>query len=117
MKKNDTVFLNHILEALNYIQDYISDQNYETFLRRRIVQDAIVRRLEIVGEAAYNLSENLKEQYPEISWHEIIGMRNRLIHAYFDVALEVVWDIVNHDVPRLKKQIETAIKLIDESRD
>jgi uncharacterized protein with HEPN domain len=74
------------------------------------MQDAVVRELEIIGEASRNLTDELREAHPEVPWSQIIGMRNRFIHAYFDVNLRIVWEIVRDDLPRLKHQVEQILQ-------
>jgi uncharacterized protein with HEPN domain len=105
--KDDSVFLNHILDAINQIEEYIEYLTYEEFLEKRLVQDAVIRQLEIIGEATKNLSSNATENYPQIPWKEIAGMRDKLIHVYFGVDLEEVWNTAKRDIPELKTIIET----------
>ncbi|WP_321428359.1 DUF86 domain-containing protein [uncultured Methanolobus sp.] len=101
--RDDSVFLNHILDAINQIEEYIADMTYDGFLDNRLVQDAVVRQLEIIGEATKNLSPTKTEEYPQIPWKEIAGMRDKLIHAYFGVDLEEVWNTTKRDIPYLKE--------------
>ena len=103
--KDDSVFLHHIIDAIITIEEYIGETPRIHFIHNKMMQDAVVRELEIIGEAARNLSEDLRTQHQDIEWESIISMRNRLIHAYFRVDIELVWDIVNTDIPLLKGQI------------
>jgi uncharacterized protein with HEPN domain len=75
----------------------------EEFFRRRMTQDAVVRQLEIVGEATRNLSDAFRAAHSEVPWRDIVAMRNRIAHAYFDVDLQVVWEVVTNDLPALKQ--------------
>ena len=101
--RDDSVFLNHILDAINQIEEYITGMTYDDFLENRLVQDAVVRQLEIIGEATKNLSSTKTEEFPQIPWKEIAGMRDKLIHAYFGVDLEEVWNTAKKDIPYLKE--------------
>ena len=110
MKKDDTVYLRHILDAIQQIRDYVQDVPAEQFLRDRLLQDGVVRQLEIIGEASRNLSAKFRQTYVEVPWSQIIALRNRIIHAYFDVDLRVVWEIVQGDLPSLKQQVERILE-------
>lgn len=103
MIKDDTVYLRHILDAIDQIEEYVAGLDYEGFLRTRLVQDGVIRQLEIIGEATKNLSQVLREQYPNIPWKDIAGMRDKLIHQYFGVDLSAVWETVVIDLPPFKK--------------
>jgi len=104
--KDDSIFLHHILDAITTIEEHVGTTPHIQFVHNKMMQDAVVRELEIIGEAARNLSDALRAQYQEIEWDSIISMRNRLIHAYFRVDIELVWDIIKNDIPALKGQIE-----------
>jgi uncharacterized protein with HEPN domain len=108
--KNERLYLGHIREAINDIRAYAS-VGEEAFLADRMRQDAIIRKLEIIGEAVKQLSEATKAQRPEIPWKQIAGMRDRLTHAYFGVDLGLVWRVVERDLQAL----ETAIGVLIET--
>ncbi|MDK2831557.1 MAG: hypothetical protein PWQ51_1974 [Methanolobus sp.] len=108
--KDDSVFLNHILDAINQIEEYTEYLTFEEFLEKRLVQDAVIRQLEIIGEATKNLSLNTTESYPQIPWKEIAGMRDKLIHVYFGVDLEEVWNTAKRDIPELKTVITVILE-------
>jgi len=103
--KSDAVYLRHILDAINQIQEYAKDIKYEDFKTNRLVQDATIREFEIIGEATKNLSDELREKYPDILWKDMAGMRDKLIHQYFGVDITAVWDSINDDLPPLKDKI------------
>ena len=105
MMKDATVFLAHILESAEQIEAYTKDLTKEDFLRSPIVQDAVLRRFEIVGEATKHLPKNFREKFPDVPWSEIAGMRDIITHEYFGVDLELVWNTIKKDLPRLKKQL------------
>jgi uncharacterized protein with HEPN domain len=106
--KDDRVYLGHILEAIQDIEQYAS-MDRDTFMADKMRQDAIIRKLEVIGEAVKNLSKNAKQRRPEIRWREIAGMRDRLTHDYFGVDLALVWAAVEKDVPNLKAAVEMLL--------
>lgn len=104
--KDDAVYLQHILEAVEKIEDYLRDYNFETFADDSKTVDAVIRELEIIGEAARNLSDELKDKYSEIPLREAMDMRNVLIHEYFGVNKKIVWDTCQIDLKSLKEAIK-----------
>ena len=108
--KSDAVFLAHILDAINVIESYTTGLTYEGFYDTRLVQDGVIRQLEIIGEASRNLSDEFRTQNSDLPWQQIIGLRNRLIHAYFDVSLGIIWDIVQDDIPPMKQKILSLVE-------
>ena len=105
MKKDPKIFLKHILESISEIEKYTKDISEEKFSRSTQIQDAVVRRLEIIGEATKNIPIAIKEQYDFIPWKKIAGSRDVLIHDYFSVDLGSVWDTATKDIPELKQNI------------
>ncbi|MEK6967491.1 MAG: DUF86 domain-containing protein [Nanoarchaeota archaeon] len=106
MKKDDSVYLVHITEAIESIEEYIKGIKQSDFLSKKIIQSAVIREIEIIGEASKMLSNKLRESHDEIPWKKIIGMRDKLIHGYFGVDLNAVWKTVKEDLPLLKKAIK-----------
>lgn len=102
----DEFYKKHILESMDKISKFIKGFDYDKFEKDNLTQSAVVRELEIIGEAAKRLSEEFKNKYKQISWLEITGMRNKLIHDYFEVDWEIVWKTLIDDLPNLKKIIE-----------
>lgn len=98
--KDDRVYLAHILDAVERIQKYTSEGKSE-FDRDEKTQDAVVRNLEIIGEAAKNVSDELRSNRPDIPWRRLAGMRDKLIHEYFGVNLTIVWQVVEQEIPKL----------------
>lgn len=111
MKKDPSIFLQHIQESIEYIEEHTKKFTKSQFVKNVKTQDAVIRRIEIIGEAVKNLPQNYKKQHTNITWREIAGMRDRLIHGYFGINLATVWKTVKHDIPKLKKQI---VKLLVE---
>ena len=101
----DEVYLRHILDACGRITSYLLDVDEKTFYETPLLQDGVIRQLEIIGEATRFISDELKTQYPNIPWQDMAGMRNKLIHAYFGVDLETVWLTATLDVPYLQERI------------
>ncbi len=108
--KRDNAYLQHILDAISNIEKFIKGLTKEDFLDNVEKQYAVLRGLEIIGEAAKNISRELKKKYPHIPWREIAGMRDKLIHQYFGVNLDLVWETVKTKLPELKDQISTVLK-------
>ena len=96
MRKDFRLYLDDILEAIHQIRTYLADQGEEAFTKDRKTQDAIIRNLEIIGEAAGKLPDQIQKGEPEIDWRKIKGLRNILIHEYFGINLPIVWDVVQN---------------------
>jgi len=94
MHRDFRLYLDDILEAIHQIRTYMADQDEEAFTTDRKTQDAVIRNLEIIGEAAGNLPEQFQRTAPEIDWRKIKGLRNILIHEYFGINLPIIWDVV-----------------------
>ncbi|MGD0540361.1 MAG: DUF86 domain-containing protein [Tepidisphaeraceae bacterium] len=103
--KGDALYLNHILDAIDTINRYIS-VGQKQFMAESHWQDATVRQLEIIGEATKKLSEPLRKRYPDIPWRRIAGLRDVLIHRYMGVDLDSVWEVAHKDLPELRRKIE-----------
>jgi uncharacterized protein with HEPN domain len=106
MKKDDSVYLRHILDAIRLIRDYLQDVSSEQFRNSLFHQDAVVRRLQIIGEAARSVSPECRQAHPEVPWNEIVGMRNRIIHEYVSIDLDIVWEVIDTDLPDLEDHIK-----------
>lgn len=115
-EKDNTVYLKHILDAIDKIDKYLKGQDLTSFLQDTLVQDGIVRQIEIIGEATRHISPPLLDQYPEIPWQDIIGMRHKLIHDYMGIDLKAVWDTAIDDIPVFKSQTEKVLKELSKSR-
>lgn len=109
MSKDIHILLGHILESISIIDEVLRDMEYDRFVESVPTQDAVIRRLEIIGEAVKGIPEEFRKKHPEIEWKRIAGMRDVLIHEYFSVDVELIWRAVQDDLPDLEKNIE-AIK-------
>jgi uncharacterized protein with HEPN domain len=108
--KEDGVFLSHIRDAIERIESYTA-RGKEAFYHESIIQDAVIRNLEIIGEAVKNLSSNFRTQHPNVAWTQIAGMRDVLIHGYFGVNIETVWNAIENRLPELKQNIESLLAI------
>jgi len=101
----DEFYLGHINDAINSIKEYLGDTGYASFCENRMLIDAVVRQIEIIGEASNNLSDDFRKSHPQIPFRDIIDMRNFLSHEYFGVNTEVVWDTCKNDLVELENII------------
>lgn len=108
-RRDDTVYLRHILDAIARIEDYLSGVDQTTFTNTHLLQDGVIRQLQIVGEATSRISPELRERHADIPWADIVGMRHKIIHDYFGVDLDVVWMAATEEVPELKERIERIL--------
>lgn len=116
MKKDERVFIEHILECIELIERYTQNKTKKEFFNSVQLQDSIIRRIEIIGEAVKNIPEDLKKRYPNIPWKNIGSMRDILIHEYFGIDLKLTWEVVKRDIPILKKKmLNIKQDLIDNS--
>jgi uncharacterized protein with HEPN domain len=107
MSKRDwTLFLQDMLDIIGKIGQYTSGMSFQEFLQDSRTQDAVVRNLEVLGEAARRIPPDIQERYPEIPWAQIVGLRNRLIHGYFLVDYGIVWEIVQSELSPLREKLE-----------
>lgn len=105
-KRSDRIFFTDIIESMELIQNYINDVSEFDFENDSEKQDAVIRRFEIIGEAAKNISEKSKELYKDIPWREMAGMRDVIIHQYFGINMKMIWEVIMKDIPRIKSKLK-----------
>ncbi len=104
--KEHRIYLLHILDAIEKIERYVKAVSFKEFMKNDEKKDAVVRNLEIIGEAAAKIPSDNRKKYPKVEWRDIIDMRNRLVHEYFGVDFEIVWNVIKQELPLLKKQLK-----------
>jgi len=110
MKRND-VYLRHILDELKFLIDKSEDLKFDEFMENEILQRAFTRSLEIIGEAVKNISPDFKEKHDDIEWKKIAGLRDKVIHYYFNVNWEIVWDVIKNKAQDLNRKIEKIMEV------
>lgn len=108
MKRN-TIYLQHIIEEINFITNETKNLTYESFVQSQIFTRAFSRSLEIIGEAVKNLSPDFKQSHPNIDWKKMSGMRDKLIHHYFGIDFDLLWDVVENKLPELADKINLIL--------
>ena len=111
MKRDDTVYLRHVLDAVVRIEEYLQGIGEDVFYEQALVQDGVIRQLEIIGEAVKRLSGELRGRHGHVPWEDVAGMRDKLIHDYFGVDLETVWLTAREDMPVLRAEV---IKILED---
>ncbi len=104
-KRPVNLLLNDIRQAIDRIEQYIKNMSFDAFSDDQKSVDAVVRNLEIIGEAASRLPDEFKEKYSEIEWYKVVGLRHRIVHEYFGIDLEIIWQILQKDLPELRQKI------------
>jgi len=111
MSKRDwRLFINDILECIERIEKYVSGLSYDDFIKDDKTKDSVVRNLEIIGEAANQIPMDIRERYKDIPWAQIVGLRHRLIHGYFVIDYDIVWNIIDKEIPDIKIKIKEIFK-------
>ena len=112
---DDLSRLRHMRDAATEILEFTKESSRDSLTSNRMLQLAIVKDLEIIGEAANNISSQCQDKYPNIPWRVIVGMRNRLVHAYFGIDLDVIWNTVQKELPSLVKLLEMIIEDVEKT--
>lgn len=108
-KRPVELLLDDILQAIGRIEQYIKDLSFDAFSEDQKSVDAVVRNLEIIGEAANRLPDEFKERYSEIEWYKVVGLRHRIVHEYFGIDLQIIWQILHKDLLELRDALSQII--------
>ncbi|MGD0516735.1 MAG: DUF86 domain-containing protein [Thermoguttaceae bacterium] len=114
MKHDETLYLRHIVDAIDLVHTYLQGIDETIFLKTSLIQDGVIRQIEIIGEAARHLSKEFRRQFEHIPWTDIAGMRDKLIHDYFGVDVEKVWLTAIKDLPDLKIEVQKILDSLSE---
>ena len=114
MRRDDSVYLRHILDAIAKVEVYLGGQDEMAFSQNTLLQDGVIRQIEIIGEATKRLSQQLRAKYGRIPWQDIAGMRDKLVHDYFGVDIGQVWLTATEDLPLLKVEVEKILAELEE---
>jgi uncharacterized protein with HEPN domain len=112
-KLGDKARLSHILDAIVEVETYLVNADFEIFMDNSMMRFACIKQMEIIGEASNHVSEEIKTQFSEIEWNQIIGMRNIFVHEYFGIDSKLVWEIIKHDLPDLKNKVIAILNLMN----
>ncbi len=115
-KRSYRMFAEDIQESIDKIEQYIKSLTYETFVENEMAVDAVIRNLEIIGEASSNIPEDMREKYPDIPWKRMIGLRNIAIHEYFGVDLTIIWEIITRNLPETKPKIRGMLNSFNKEK-
>ena|SRR3989344_808224 len=110
MKRDSLLLLEDILTSIDLIEKYTKNLNLSKLEKKIEKQDSLIRRIEIIGEAAKNLPLDFRNKYSSVPWKDIAGMRDIIVHAYFGINLETVWKVVKNELPKFKKQIHQILE-------
>jgi len=113
MSRNITLYVKDILQNMQDAEEFIRDMSYEQFAGDKKTLNAVLRSIEVIGEAAKNVPDEVRDKYPDIPWKEMAGMRDKVIHFYFGVDKEVVWSVVKDRIPAIRPPIEKMLREIE----
>jgi len=111
MQRDYRIYLKDILSSISKIDEYVGDFSFQDLIKDSMRVDAVVRNLEIIGEAAKHVPENIRNKYPFVDWRKISALRDILIHEYFGVDFDILWDIVKNKIPILKRDVKKILEL------
>lgn len=112
--KHNSIFLHHIIDEINFLISQTTDLNYNKFMESEVLKKASARSLEIIGEAVKNLSLDFRKKHKDIEWRKLAGLRDKIIHYYFGVNWDILWDVIEDKLPEIKIRIEAILEEIDD---
>jgi uncharacterized protein with HEPN domain len=110
MIRNHTLFIKDLLECINKIEDFVGEMSFDEFMNDEKTKSAVVREIEVMGEAVKNIPSSLRERYKDIPWNQIAKTRDKIIHFYFGVDYEIVWRVIRERLPEIKPSLEKMLK-------
>jgi len=111
MRKRDyRDYIQDILDSVNDIENFIEGMSFEEFMRDKKTINAVVRSVEVIGEAVKKIPKTLRDKYPDIPWKKMAGMRDKLVHEYFGIDIEIMWKVAKDEIPSLKPSIQNILK-------
>lgn len=113
MKRSNKLFIEDILESIDKIEQYIQGLSYDDFVEKQMVVDAVIRNLEIIGEASKNIPDGIKKKYTSIPWKRMVGLRNIIAHGYFGIDPSIIWEIITKNLPETKPLIVEMYNNLD----
>jgi len=116
MKRSIELYVKDMLEYMERAESYVESMNFDQFVKDNKTFDAVIRCIEVIGEAVKNIPNEIKSNYPSVPWRDIAGMRDKMIHGYFTVDPEAVWLVLKQDIPKLKPFIVKLLQDLRESR-
>jgi uncharacterized protein with HEPN domain len=113
LKRSISLFVDDIIDSMHRIQTYIHTLNYDDFIENQMIIDAVIRNIEIIGEAANNIPNEIRNDFSDIPWKRMVGLRNIVSHGYFGIDLEIIWEIITKNLPQTKPLIVEMKKKIN----
>jgi uncharacterized protein with HEPN domain len=111
-EKSPRVYLEDILTSISRVEEYTKNLSFENFNKDQKTIDAVIRNLEVIGEAARNIPEEFSEKYSDLPWREMVVMRNKVIHEYFGIDINILWQTIKEDLPSLEIQVQNLLKTL-----
>jgi len=115
MKRDSKLYIKDILESINAIEKFVRGMSFNEFAKDDKTSSAVIRKFEIIGEATKNVPEEVKKKFPNIPWKEMAGFRDKLIHFYFGIKYELVWNTIKIELPRLRPELEKVLDFLSEA--
>ncbi|MFN3740862.1 MAG: DUF86 domain-containing protein [Thermodesulfovibrionales bacterium] len=116
MKRNYKLFLKDILESINKIEIFVGTMSFDEFMKDEKTKSAVIREIEVIGEASKNIPESIRSKSPNLPWKDLARMRDKIIHSYFGVYYEIIWKVITDRLPEIKQLIADLLKKLEEDR-